>query len=87
MTTHYMEEAEALCDRLAIMDHGRILDIGTIDELIGRRFHERGVRFDRRPADDGRAPGAAGRRAGEAEDDEMVLYTRDVPRRSGPCWH
>ena len=45
MTTHYMEEAEALCDRLAIMDHGRILDSGTVDELIGRRFQERGVRF------------------------------------------
>ena len=29
LTTHYMEEAEALCDRLAIMDHGRILTIGT----------------------------------------------------------
>ncbi|HJW23001.1 MAG TPA: ABC transporter ATP-binding protein, partial [Candidatus Limnocylindrales bacterium] len=27
MTTHYMPEAEALCDRLAIMDHGRILDM------------------------------------------------------------
>ena len=29
LTTHYMEEAEALCDRLAIMDHGRILTSGT----------------------------------------------------------
>jgi len=29
LTTHYMEEAEALCDRLAIMDHGRILTAGT----------------------------------------------------------
>ena len=50
MTTHYMEEAEALCDRLAIMDHGRILDMGTVDDLIGRRFQERGVRFLRRDA-------------------------------------
>ena len=29
LTTHYMEEAEALCDRLAIMDHGRILTSGS----------------------------------------------------------
>jgi ABC-2 type transport system ATP-binding protein len=29
LTTHYMEEAQALCDRLAIMDHGRILTSGT----------------------------------------------------------
>jgi ABC-2 type transport system ATP-binding protein len=32
-TTHYLEEAEALCDRLAIMDHGSILAMGTIEEL------------------------------------------------------
>ena len=35
-TTHYMEEAQALCERLAIMDHGRILAAGTLDELRGR---------------------------------------------------
>jgi ABC-2 type transport system ATP-binding protein len=33
-TTHYMEEAERLCDRVAIMDHGKILGIGTVPELI-----------------------------------------------------
>jgi ABC-2 type transport system ATP-binding protein len=32
-TTHYLEEAEHLCDRLAIMDHGSILALGTIDAL------------------------------------------------------
>jgi ABC-2 type transport system ATP-binding protein len=32
-TTHYMEEAETLCDRLAIVDHGRIIAQGTLDEL------------------------------------------------------
>jgi ABC-2 type transport system ATP-binding protein len=34
LTTHYMDEAESLCDRLAILDHGRILRSGTPDELI-----------------------------------------------------
>ena len=34
-TTHYMEEAEALCDRLAILDHGRIIAAGTLEELRG----------------------------------------------------
>jgi ABC-2 type transport system ATP-binding protein len=32
-TTHYLEEAERLCDRVAIVDHGRLLAEGTIDEL------------------------------------------------------
>ncbi len=32
-TTHYMEEAESLCDRLAIVDHGRICAQGTLGEL------------------------------------------------------
>ncbi|RKZ34230.1 MAG: ABC transporter ATP-binding protein, partial [Gammaproteobacteria bacterium] len=36
LTTHYMEEAERLCDRVTVMDHGRILDTGTPRELIAR---------------------------------------------------
>ena len=34
LTTHYMEEAEELCDRVAIVDHGRLLEIDTPGELI-----------------------------------------------------
>lgn len=33
-TTHYMEEAERLCDRVAIMDHGKILAVDTVEGLI-----------------------------------------------------
>ena len=39
LTTHYIEEAESLCDRVAIIDHGKLVTIGTVDELrdsIGR---------------------------------------------------
>ncbi len=35
-TTHYMDEAEQLCDRIAIIDHGRILALGTLAELTKR---------------------------------------------------
>jgi ABC-2 type transport system ATP-binding protein len=34
LTTHYMEEAEYLCDRIIIMDHGKILSEGTLDEIL-----------------------------------------------------
>jgi ABC-2 type transport system ATP-binding protein len=33
MTTHYLEEADALCDRIAIIDHGKIVVVGTPAEL------------------------------------------------------
>ena len=41
LTTHYMEEADELCDRVAIMDHGRILALDTPDaaEGVDRRRH------------------------------------------------
>src|SRR4029078_12577796 len=79
MTTHYMEEAEELCDRLAIMNNGRILDSGTADELIGRRFHERGVHFGRAGApNDDRLKGlpSVSRVSGEAA--EGGVDTSDV---------
>jgi ABC-2 type transport system ATP-binding protein len=34
LTTHYMEEAEALCDRIAVVDHGTVLAEGTLDDLL-----------------------------------------------------
>lgn len=40
MSTHYMEEASALCDRLAIMHHGKILAEGAPDELVNRHAGE-----------------------------------------------
>ena len=43
MTTHLMEEAERLCDRVAIIEHGRIIEMGTPAELIARHCPERTV--------------------------------------------
>jgi len=43
LTTHLMEEAERLCDRVAIIEHGTIIDIGTPPELVGRHCPTRTV--------------------------------------------
>jgi len=43
LTTHLMEEAERLCDRVAIMDHGRIIDIGAPPDLVRQHCPERTV--------------------------------------------
>jgi ABC-2 type transport system ATP-binding protein len=45
LTTHLMEEAERLCDRVAIMEHGRTIEIGTPAELVARHCPERRVVF------------------------------------------
>src|SRR5271156_1423459 len=43
LTTHLMEEAERLCDRVAIIEHGRIIDIDTPERLVSRHCPERSV--------------------------------------------
>ncbi|MGC2618195.1 MAG: ABC transporter ATP-binding protein [Acidobacteriaceae bacterium] len=43
MTTHLMEEAERLCDRVAILEHGTIIDMGTPEKLVGRHCPVRTV--------------------------------------------
>ena len=84
LTTHYLEEAEILCDRIAIIDHGKILEMGTVTELVDRRFHERAVRFDAiEGLDDGRLAGLPGVASFAREDGEIVLYSGDVPATIG----
>jgi ABC-2 type transport system ATP-binding protein len=46
LTTHYMDEAERLCDRLAIIDHGQVIAEGTPDDLINRLGGHHVVEFE-----------------------------------------
>jgi ABC-2 type transport system ATP-binding protein len=45
LTTHYMDEAERLCDRVAIVDHGRVIALGSPTELIARLGGEHFIEF------------------------------------------
>src|SRR6478752_5854733 len=62
LTTHYMDEAEKLCDRVAIVDHGRVIALGTPRTLIASLGAEHVVEFTIAGAPDG-ALGADGLRA------------------------
>ncbi len=45
LTTHLMEEAERLCDRVAIIEHGRLIEMGAPEELVQRHCPQLGVVF------------------------------------------
>jgi ABC-2 type transport system ATP-binding protein len=45
LTTHYMEEAERLCDRVAIVDHGKIIALGSPGALIRENFNQAALEF------------------------------------------
>jgi ABC-2 type transport system ATP-binding protein len=67
LTTHLMEEAERLCDRVAIIEHGRLIEVGTPDELVRKHCPERTVVFTSDDANVGeriRALGAVERAEG-----------------------
>ena len=84
LTTHNMEEAEILCDRLAIMDHGRILEMGTVEELVSKHYQERTIRFDRlealTPDELSALPAAA---SVKEDEHEVLVYTRDPGKTVG----
>jgi lipooligosaccharide transport system ATP-binding protein len=79
LITHFMEEAERLCHRLAIMDHGRIIAVGTPRELIATHIEPEVVEV----YGDGAAPWAeaAGRKLAERceqHGETVFCYARDA---------
>jgi len=82
-TTHYMEEAESLCDRVAIVDHGRILAGGTLAELRALVGERDLVRFAGvfQPAAIREAFAGGGIDVVQAEEDVVTLAAEDASRR------
>ncbi len=83
ITSHYMEEAERLCDRVTVMDEGRFLEAGAPRELVGRHIEPQVVELRshdpalREAADRGAGPGARREQVGDTRyyylDDERPL--------------
>jgi ABC-2 type transport system ATP-binding protein len=80
LTTHYMEEAEKLCDRVAIVDHGKIITLGSPTELIRNYFQESAIEFEME------APPAeevfqvlAGATQVNINGPEVIIYSSDIP--------
>jgi ABC-2 type transport system ATP-binding protein len=80
LTTHYMEEAERLCDRVAIIDHGKIIAQGTPKELISNYFKESAIQFEMQPPPPEIVlqtfPGTT---QAVVSDNEAIVYSSDIP--------
>lgn len=81
LTTHYMDEAHVLCDQIAIMDHGKILELDTPDTLLDRHFEGAIIQipwkegFTRKEAEE-----AAGKLGAELGPGGMKIITSTMDR-------
>ena len=83
LTTHYMDEAEKLCDHLVIIDKGEIIARGTPDKLIKRYFPRRAIEFDNPGFSEGEKSRLSEIRAIEElnfdeEDNRVIIYSEEV---------
>jgi ABC-2 type transport system ATP-binding protein len=76
LTTHHMDEAEALCDRVAVMDSGRILQVGSPAELVRHLDVPARILVAPGQLDEAGARGIAGTESVEVGPDGTVLTTR-----------
>jgi ABC-2 type transport system ATP-binding protein len=84
LTTHYMDEAERLCDRVAIMDHGKVIALGTPRELIASIGAEHVVEFSaggaERAVETGAMRGMEGVRDLHSENGSVSMHVTELHR-------
>jgi ABC-2 type transport system ATP-binding protein len=80
LTTHYMEEAERLCERVAIIDHGEIIATDRPDRLVSQHFNEEAIEFqlDQPPGDEVLRQ-LAGATNVVTENGKVTVYSGSVP--------
>ncbi|AHB13459.1 ABC transporter ATP-binding protein [Dehalococcoides mccartyi] len=84
LTTHYMDEAERLCDRIAVVDHGKIIALDTPKKLISGNFKESAIEFEMEPVPSGELLGSFPCvTSASVEGFEVILYSADVPKTMG----
>jgi ABC-2 type transport system ATP-binding protein len=80
LTTHYMEEAERLCERVAIIDHGEIIDTDRPDRLVNQHFKEEAIEFQLdQPLGDEALRQLAGATNVVTENGRVIVYSSSVP--------
>jgi ABC-2 type transport system ATP-binding protein len=76
-TTHYMEEAQRLCERVAILDHGKILDMDSVDNLITKHGGPSHIEaeFEEKPPDPGRIKTLIDNKDVQFENNRIIFQT------------
>jgi ABC-2 type transport system ATP-binding protein len=80
LTTHYMEEAEHLCDHVAIVDHGKIITMDTPSALISANFKEITIEFQDGSRGIGDYQALPSVTNVVSEDNHIKLFTNDAPQ-------
>jgi ABC-2 type transport system ATP-binding protein len=81
LTTHYMDEAEKLCDRVAVVDRGKIIALDSPAELIHQHFPEKAIEFTQeRPESDDILKKMPGVKRVKREEETVILYTAEVSK-------
>jgi len=80
LTTHYMEEAEQLCNHIAVMDHGKIIAMDTPAALVRENFSEQAIEFESpQPPPIEMLQAIAGVSRAQIQEKKITVFSTDVP--------